>query len=204
MPTSTCFRRNQSASFKCEASLSPAAYYGATEANRVFHDDGWFETGDLGFLSRGELYLTGRAKETIIVNGVNHGCSEIEELVNGEEGVEPSYSAACAVRKRGTEGEQLAIFFHTAQTSPRELAALLKRIRGNLARRLGIQPDYLIPVPKESIPKRLWASSNAVCCAAVSRPASSMRWSGGTNSWTGTRGVPPTRPTARPACLTTA
>ena len=128
-------------------------YYGATEANRVFHGDGWFETGDLGFLSRGELYLTGRAKETIIVNGVNYGCSEIEELVNAEEGVEPGYSAACAVRKGGMEREQLAIFFHTAQASPQELATLLKRVRGNLTRCLGIKPDYLLPVPKESIPK---------------------------------------------------
>ncbi|PBO17134.1 hypothetical protein CLM83_19990, partial [Streptomyces albidoflavus] len=35
-----------------------------------FTEDGWFDTGDLAFLREGELYITGRAKDVIIVNGV--------------------------------------------------------------------------------------------------------------------------------------
>jgi len=128
-------------------------YYQAPEANRVFHDDGWFDTGDLGFLAEGELYLTGRAKESIVVNGANYSCGEIEEVVNSVEGVEASFSAACAVRGPNPEQEQLAIFFHTPLADDRQRRALLKEIRGRVTRRIGIKPDYLIPVGKEAIPK---------------------------------------------------
>ncbi len=128
-------------------------YYGSPGGNDAFHEDGWFETGDLGLLCGGELYLVGRAKESIIVNGVNYGCGEIEELVDEMEGVLPSFSAACPVRAPGVGHEQFAVFFHTTHTADGPLSVLLKQIRRHLARQIGIQPDYLIPVPKESIPK---------------------------------------------------
>jgi len=59
------------------AVVSPG-YFRNPEANRVFRDDGWFETGDMGFLVDGELVVAGRAKESIIVRGVNYSCGEIE------------------------------------------------------------------------------------------------------------------------------
>jgi acyl-CoA synthetase (AMP-forming)/AMP-acid ligase II len=49
-----------------------AGYYRNPAANAVLLDDGWFDTGDLGFLSEGRLVLTGRAKDVIIVNGSNY------------------------------------------------------------------------------------------------------------------------------------
>ena len=138
--------------FQVQGDVVARGYYRSPEASRAFHEDGWFETGDLGFLSRGELYLTGRAKESIIVNGVNFGCGEIEELVNEVDGVEPGFSAACAVRVNNS-GEHFAVFFHTERGADAEQAALVRQIRGHVARRMGIKPDYLVPVSKESIPK---------------------------------------------------
>ncbi len=95
------------------AAVTPG-YFHNPEANCVFHADGWFETGDLGLLADGELVITGRAKESIIVRGVNYACSELEETVGGVPGVEPSFTAACAVRRPGSDREELAVFFHTA------------------------------------------------------------------------------------------
>ena len=43
--------------------------------------DGWFDSGDLGFICGGRLALTGRAKEMIIIRGANFYCYEIEEIV---------------------------------------------------------------------------------------------------------------------------
>ncbi|WP_424101096.1 condensation domain-containing protein [Moorena producens] len=124
------------------------------EANRAsFLENGWFDTGDLGFITNGHLVLTGRAKETIIINGANYYSQEIETVVEEVEGVEVSYTAACAVRDGGGSTEKLAIFFHLTTQKDEEILPLLQRIRKQVISKIGVNPDYLIPVPREVIPK---------------------------------------------------
>lgn len=131
-----------------------SGYYQNPDANReAFADDGWFNTGDLGFIVRGRLVLTGRAKDTVIINSANYYSHEIEAAIETVEGVAVSYTAACAVRRYENELEKLAIFFHPNVTEDSELVALLKQIRRAVLSRVGINPDYLIPVAKEDIPK---------------------------------------------------
>jgi hypothetical protein len=130
------------------AAVSPG-YYKNSEANQAaFLADGWFETGDLGFISEDQLVLTGRAKESIIINGANFYNSEIEAAVEEIEEVSVSYTAAVAVRPTVTE--QLAIFFHSPVS---DLLALIKKIQAQVTRKIGVKPDYLIPVEKSAIPK---------------------------------------------------
>ena len=84
-------------------------YHQAPELNQsVFTADGWFDTGDLGQVGESRLTITGRAKEEIIVNGVNFSAREIEVAVEGLEFVEPSYTAACAVRAGQDATDELA------------------------------------------------------------------------------------------------
>lgn len=131
-----------------------AGYYQDEVATRaVFRDDGWFDSGDLAFLSEGELVVTGRAKESLIVNGANFYNSEIEAVVQEVAGVSASFCAACAVLPESTATEKLAIFFHTPASEDSHLHELLGNIRKTLARRLGLKPDFLLPVAKEDIPK---------------------------------------------------
>jgi acyl transferase domain-containing protein/acyl-CoA synthetase (AMP-forming)/AMP-acid ligase II/acyl carrier protein/precorrin-6B methylase 2 len=131
-----------------------AGYYQDEAATRaVFRDDGWFDSGDLAFLSEGELVVTGRAKESLIVNGANFYNSEIEAVVQEVAGVSASFCAACAVLPESTATEKLAIFFHTPAVEDSHLRELLGDIRKTLARRLGLKPDFLLPVAKEDIPK---------------------------------------------------
>jgi fatty-acyl-CoA synthase len=72
--------------------------------------DGWLDTGDLGFLHQGELYLTGRAKDVVILRGQNHAPHEIEQAVDAVEGVRTGCAAAVAWLPEGAEGEQLLVF----------------------------------------------------------------------------------------------
>ena len=129
-------------------------YYQNPELNReAFTEDGWLKTGDLGFLHDGRLTITGREKDIIIINGLNHYSHEIEAVVEDVEGVEVSYTAACAIREPESDTDQLAIFFHPQRKDKDGLAALLKEIRGNVVRKIRVNPAYLIPVEKEAIPK---------------------------------------------------
>lgn len=67
-------------------------YYNNDEANQASFKDGWFYTGDLGFLDKDDfLHITGRKKDVIVLkNGKNIYPEELENLVNRIEGVKES------------------------------------------------------------------------------------------------------------------
>ncbi|MGK3964008.1 amino acid adenylation domain-containing protein [Sorangium sp. So ce118] len=128
------------------------------EANReAFVGDGWFNSGDLGFLLHGRLTLTGREKETIIVRGANLACYEVEEIVSSVPGVEPTFAAAAAVDDAATGTEGLAVFFvprgllRAASVEAR--AEIARAIRREVTARLGVAPAFVVPVAREEFPK---------------------------------------------------
>ncbi|MGW6413029.1 AMP-binding protein [Streptomyces vinaceus] len=127
-------------------------YYDDPEHTRAsFTGDGWLDTGDLGLLRNGELTLTGRAKDIIIVNGVNHACHELEALVEDLDEVERSFTAACAVRRAGSSTDELALFFHLKNGT--DTGRALTRIRAKVLRETGINPAHLVPLAREDVPK---------------------------------------------------
>lgn len=134
------------------AGLMPG-YFRNPQANQAFVDDGWFDTGDAAFISNGELVMLGRVGMGIIVNGANLSNIEIETAAEQVEGLEPSYTAACAAFAPGTDRLQLVVFFHTKITDERTLANLFKQIQSKLTQQVGIKADFLIPLEAEAIPK---------------------------------------------------
>jgi acyl-CoA synthetase (AMP-forming)/AMP-acid ligase II/NAD(P)-dependent dehydrogenase (short-subunit alcohol dehydrogenase family) len=128
-------------------------YYQNAEATReAFTPDGWFDTGDLGIMRMGQLTITGRAKDTIIINGINYYSQEIETVVEELPEVETSYTAACAVRDHESTTDQLAIFV-VSRVEDTQLIDLLRKIRARVNAQVGITPTYVLPVARESIPK---------------------------------------------------
>ncbi|MBP0009847.1 AMP-binding protein [Roseofilum sp. Belize Diploria] len=131
-----------------------SGYYQNQEANQTsFTEDGWFNTGDLGFLKDGNLTITGRQKDVIIIYAENYYSHDIEAVVEEVQGVEISYTAACAVREKGSNTDKLAVFFSPIDNDDRFLKTLLTAIREKIEQKIGLTPDYLIPVAKETIPK---------------------------------------------------
>ena len=127
-------------------------YLGNAELTREsFTADGWFNTGDLGTMRGGRLTITGREKDVVIINSVNYYCHAIEAVVEALDGVETSFTAACAVRPAGANTDRLAIFFHAGD--PLLLPELLGRIRTEVAGKIGIAPDFIVPVEAAAIPK---------------------------------------------------
>ena len=140
--------------FQLKGDAVMPGYYKNPKANEAFVGDGWFDTGDAGFISEGELVLIGRSELGIIVNGVNLSNSEIEAAAEQVDGVTPSYAAACAVFEPGSDRLKLALFFHAdAAQDDHTLVALIKQIQSHLTRRVSIKPHFFIPVDKAVIPK---------------------------------------------------
>lgn len=128
-------------------------YYNRPDANgEAFTADGWFNTGDLGFLRQGRLTLTGRQKDVIIINGANFYNHEIEAAVEELPEIDVSFTAACGVRRSHDTTDRVAIFFHPTDSRP-ITADLLGRIRRQVIENIGINPDFLIPVEQADIPK---------------------------------------------------
>ncbi len=131
-----------------------SGYYQNPSLNQeAFTQDGWFKTGDLGYLNNGRLTVTGREKDIIIINGLNHYCYEIESLVETLDSVEISYTVACGIRQVGQNTDLLLIFFNPTESDDTCLGQLLRKIRSQVVRALGISPDFLVPVQKHEVPK---------------------------------------------------
>ncbi|MFI8193335.1 amino acid adenylation domain-containing protein [Streptomyces sp. NPDC085946] len=128
-------------------------YHDNPAANaEAFTDDGWFDTGDLAFLRDGELYITGRAKDVIIVNGVNHYSHEIEACVEELPYAVRSFTAAVAVRTDpAATTDELALFVHLAPGH--DPATALREIAGKVTREIGVSPAFLVPVDAGAVPK---------------------------------------------------
>ncbi|MEU1482055.1 SDR family NAD(P)-dependent oxidoreductase [Streptomyces sp. NPDC005760] len=136
------------------ATVTPG-YHRNPEANgAAFTDDGWFDTGDMGFLLDGRLALTGRRQDLIIVNGANYPSHELEAVAGAVPGVGPAHVAACAVPGDGQAApERVAVFFVPADDDPDGHRATCTAITAALARESGVRPDLVVPVERGAFPR---------------------------------------------------
>jgi acyl-CoA synthetase (AMP-forming)/AMP-acid ligase II len=98
-----------------------AGYLGRSEQPIV---DGWLDTGDLGLLMDGELFITGRAKDVIVIRGQNHRPWEVERAADAVEGVRTGCSAAVG---DASEGPERLLLFVEARAPRPELAEQCKK-----------------------------------------------------------------------------
>ncbi|MFE6992206.1 SDR family NAD(P)-dependent oxidoreductase, partial [Streptomyces pharetrae] len=148
----TVLTEGEAGRFQVRGTSVTGGYHDNPGANaEAFTEDGWFDTGDLAYLRDGELYITGRAKDVIIVNGVNHYSHEIEACVEELPYVERSFTAAVAVRSDpSSPTDELALFFHLTEEVT---AGALREIAGKVTREIGVSPAFLLPVEQDAIPK---------------------------------------------------
>jgi len=106
-----------------------AGYRHQPELNaNVIDDRGFFATGDLGFLLDGELYVTGRSKDLIIVRGRNYYPQDVEALVGAVAGVVPGRVAAFGIPDAASGTEQLVILMEIADgEAPGKVALAVRR-----------------------------------------------------------------------------
>lgn len=113
--------------------------------------DGWRDSGDLGYLVQGELYLTGRAKDMIIRAGRNLYPAEIEEAVGEIEGVRKGCVAAFGVQSEQA-GERLIVAAESRRAGARA-EKLFAPIQGRVIERIGVAPDEILLLPPGAVLK---------------------------------------------------
>ncbi len=84
-------------------------YYHRLDLSKKAFYDGWYLTGDLGYLANGEIYVTGRKKDLIIVGGKNIYPQDLENLASEVQGVHPGRVAAFGVPNEATGTEDVVI-----------------------------------------------------------------------------------------------
>lgn len=126
---------------------NPAADAASTTA------DGWFDTGDLGFVHNGRLVMTGREKDLIVIRSANYPCHEIESVVERVAGVLPTYAAAGSEHDAETGTDELIVFCVLTTADPAGRQRVLRDVGAQLAKEIGLTPRRVIPVPREVFPK---------------------------------------------------
>jgi acyl-CoA synthetase (AMP-forming)/AMP-acid ligase II/acyl carrier protein len=88
-----------------------AGYFQNPEANAAaITADGWLRTGDLALLHQGELYVAGRSKEIIFVNGQNYYPHDLEAVLQSEPGLELGKVIAAGARSATSPTDDLVLF----------------------------------------------------------------------------------------------
>jgi acyl-CoA synthetase (AMP-forming)/AMP-acid ligase II/acyl carrier protein len=126
-------------------------YFEDPAANTAaFTADGWLRTGDLGLIHGGDLYISGRAKEIIFVNGQNYYPHDLEAIAQRAPGLELGKVVAAGVRPHGAEVEQLVVFvLHRA--SAEEFLPLASQVSRLINEQTGLEVAQVVPVKR--IPK---------------------------------------------------
>ena len=158
---------------------APSAAQASFEARLADGAGPWLRTGDLGFVRDGELYVTGRLKDLVIVNGRNIYPQDVEMLVEEVAGfLEPNRCAVFGVDDGGQE--RLAIVLEADRRLVRiarrgrgdtaslaQLDALVARIRSAVASRFGTTVERLVLVRPGSFPRTSSGKVQRALCRAL-------------------------------------
>ena len=126
-------------------------YFENPEANAAsITTDGWVRTGDLGFIHQGELYISGRAKEIIFVNGQNYYPHDLENIAQRVEGLELGKVVAAGVRRQGEQTESLVVFV-LHRSDMKEFLPVANQVSRLINENTGVEVDEVVPVKR--IPK---------------------------------------------------
>jgi len=128
------------------------SYFRDEESTKAcLSNDGWLDTGDMGYMSKGYIFIVGRAKDMIIINGRNHWPQDIEWAVEQLPGFKSGDIAAFAIT--GPSGEETpAVLVHCRVSDNEERGRLRDEIRERVRAITGITPVVEL-VPPRTLPR---------------------------------------------------
>jgi fatty-acyl-CoA synthase len=127
------------------------SYFRNEEATAECLVDGWLDTGDMGYTADGYLFIVGRAKDMIIINGKNHWPQDIEWAVEQLPGFNHGDIAAFAIEMESGE-EAPAVLVHCRVSDPEERVRLRDTIRDKVRSITGMNCVVEL-VPPRTLPR---------------------------------------------------
>ncbi|WP_394751319.1 amino acid adenylation domain-containing protein [Spongiimicrobium salis] len=120
-------------------------YYNNPEATQEVLRNGWLKTGDLGFIVDDNLYIVGRSKDVIFVNGQNYYPHDIEQIAEEVEGVELNKIALAGFFDLDHQKEiVIAFIFHRGNLE--KFVPVAEATRTLINMRFGFEIDHIVPV----------------------------------------------------------
>ncbi|MEV4052483.1 fatty acyl-AMP ligase [Amycolatopsis sp. NPDC049688] len=113
--------------------------------------EGWLATGDLGVLFEGELFVTGRLKDLVVVDGRNHYPQDIEQTVEEHPVVRPHSAAAFAVD--AGDGEAAVVVLERAKDTEADIAAATAALRAAVSAGHGLRLHDVVFLPPGEVPR---------------------------------------------------
>jgi fatty-acyl-CoA synthase len=135
----------------CKGPSVMHSYYRDPEATAACMVDGWLDTGDMGYMADGYLFIVGRAKDMIIINGKNHWPQDIEWAVEQLPGFHQGDIAAFSVETENGE-EVPAVLVHCRVSDPEERLRLHNQIRDKVRSITGMNCVVEL-VPPRTLPR---------------------------------------------------
>ncbi|MEI4233333.1 fatty acyl-AMP ligase [Roseovarius sp. D22-M7] len=130
-----------------------SAYFNDAETTReTLSDDGWLDTGDIGYLVDGHLFVTGRKKDMMIIHGRNIWPQDLEYVAKTQPGVHYNDVAAFSVPAKDTHKETAVLVVQCRERNEIKRAGLVKTITAMVRSEFGIDCHVEL-VPTRTLPR---------------------------------------------------
>ena len=129
-----------------------SGYFGEPAKTAALFDGDWLETGDLGYIAAGELYVTGRTKDIIIRGGRHLHPTEIEEAVGDLPDVVRGGVAAFGMRDPRSGTERVVVLVETPLHGG-DRDKLRELVASTIIALLDAPPEEIVCIPPHSLPK---------------------------------------------------
>jgi fatty-acyl-CoA synthase len=133
---------------------SPSAmqgYFADPHATAKVLVDDWLDTGDLGFVDRGELYITGRAKDLVIIRGANYAPEAFENCLGTLDVLRPGWVVATGFVPDDGVSEELLILAERNESSVISDSVAMTTIRQTVLAATGVRAHTVVMLPKGTL-----------------------------------------------------
>ncbi len=128
-------------------------FFNDPERTAALLQDNRLDTGDMGYMRCGHLFVTGRHKELIIVRGQNVQPADLEWIAAEVPGLTPGRIVALGIHDEKVGSEQLHLVAERPRNKKANLAEIAENVRQYVGHRTGIVPAQVSLVPRNSIPR---------------------------------------------------
>jgi len=128
-----------------------SGYYNDPEmTQKVLSEDGWLNTGDLGFIQDKHLVITGRAKEMILIKGQNYFPNDLDKIIEELPEIKFQQAVSCSMFNAEKHQDDIYVFM-MHQGTTEAFSELANKLKKHLKLTIGLSVQKVIKVPR--IPK---------------------------------------------------